>query len=278
MKKTKIIALMMVAAMMVGSLTGCGSRTKATDITIDDGDTIIVDTEDLETETDVNIEDTDDEDEILDTEVIGDDTDETVSDFAGAEDENIVLYAEKGHQDYIGQKDMAFEEKNVSFVAETDITLYDGDGYVAGYVKTGGNVTVTEGSLESTWDRFENPFVEGDYLYILREFVPSETEVKVTTNMVKQSVIEQMNMRAFELPTILDNPTSDMEMYEFRMYSNYEDKNLYDYDIWFYLNNNGVDISYYMTYAIETVDDDGDVVCRIYYKDAYEDWKAAQEQ
>ncbi len=250
--KRKVVCVL-ATGLIVASLAGCGTKTEATDQGAESS----------------NVVEDDGEEETEDISEGAGDTNASV----GAEDENIVLYDEKGSQDYIGQKDMAFEEKNVSFVAETDITLYDGDGYVAGYVKTGGNITVTEGSLESTWDRFENPFVEGDYLYILREFVPDENEIRLNAETMKQG-IEDFIVRWTPVdvdvtPVFLDEKASDMEVYECRMDSVYDDESEYEY--WFleqFLRKDEFKISDYETFYIECEEDtDGWIICRVYYKD-----------
>lgn len=248
MKKWVVIGLSCVFAV---ALAGCGTKTEATDQVSESN----------------NVE--------LETENVNEDAEEETKDIntsVGAEDENIVLYAEKGKQSYIGQKDKTFEAKNVSLIADTNIPLYDGDGYEVGYVKENGSITVTEGAVETTWDRFENPYVEGDYLYILREFVPDETAVIITPEMLKQEISDRILNIDEDTPTIIDAPDSDMDVYEFRMYSSYNNSNSYRSDIMYYYNNMGFMYSDYMTYAIETFEDDGDIICRIYYKDAYEDW------
>lgn len=245
--KNRVLGILVTGLLMV-SLTGCGAKTEATEQVAESSEVVEAGNVD-------------------ETENVSSEENESAS--VGAEDENIVLYAEKGEHSFVGQKDNTFESKNVSFVANENIPLYDGDGYEIGYVKANGNITVTEGAVDTRWDRFENPYVDGDYLYISRQFVPSENGIVVTTETVKQSIVSYIS--SMEDCTILDTPTSDMEMYEFRVYATYDEQMMYDYDVWSYCHNDSFDIGDYMTYAIETTEDDGDILCKIYYKDLYED-------
>ena len=108
--------------------------------------------------------------EIASEEVVGEDAE--TSDFAGAEDENIVLYAEAGKQEYIPLSDSEYYEEDKTFVSETEeMYLYNGEGRKVGYVKTGHPIIATEQAKDIAWSRFKNP-VDGtdyDYLYILND-------------------------------------------------------------------------------------------------------------
>lgn len=273
MKKRKImsiIALSLVVAMGAVSLTGCGTQAKATDVTVDDGDTIIVDEEDLETEVENETESEIATDEITSTEVLG--GDESASDFAGAEDESIVLYAEKGTQDYCPLDEKNYESSNDTVTATEDIPLYDGDGYAVGYIKNGSNIIIDEIGTEVAWARFENPIkgTDYDYLYVLKDYidVSSANQFTVTASDVKQKIID--NITALEVTdyTFIDTPTSDMEVFEFRIESAFEDE--IDFNYWYgqSTNDGNLALSNYMTYCIECEKDtDGWISCKVYYKD-----------
>lgn len=273
MKKRKImsiIALSLVGAMMVTSLTGCGTKAKATDIVVDDGDTIIVDEEDLETEAETETESESDADEITSTEVIG--GDETVSDFTGAENESIVLYAEIAeYGEYCSQEDQTFEPANNTFTASDNLPIYNVDGIEVGYIKKDATITFT-GYASNAWARFENPIAgtDYDYLYGFKEYadVSNMNQITINPSDIEQKVIDDLKHIDINPPTIVDSPTSDMEVFEFRMDSVYEDVD--DFDFWYSKNlRYDTTILYeYMTYCIECEEDtDGWITCRLYYKD-----------
>ena len=273
MKKRKImsiIALSLVGAMMVTSLTGCGTKAKATDIVVDDGDTIIVDEEDLETEAETETESESDADEITSTEVIG--GDETVSDFTGAENESIVLYAEIAeYGEYCSQEDQTFEPANNTFTASDNLPIYNVDGIEVGYIKKDATITFT-GYASNAWARFENPIAgtDYDYLYGFKEYadVSNMNQITINPSDIEQKVIDDLKHIDINPPTIVDSPTSDMEVFEFRMDSVYEDAD--DFDFWYSKNlRYDTTILYeYMTYCIECEEDtDGWITCRLYYKD-----------
>lgn len=273
MKKRKImsiIVLSLVGALMVTSLTGCGTKAKATDIVVDDGDTIIVDEEDLEIEAETETE-SENTDEITSTEVIGSD-DETTTDFAGAEDESIVLYAEIAeYGEYCSQEDQTFEPVNNTFTASDNLPVYNVEGIEVGYIKKDATITFT-GYASNAWARFENPIAgtDYDYLYGFKEYadVPNTNQITITPSDIEQKVIDDLKHIDINPPTIVDSPTSDMEVFEFRMDSVYEDTD--DFDFWYSKNlRYDTTILYeYMTYCIKCEEDtDGWITCRLYYKD-----------
>lgn len=269
-KIMSLIALSLVGTMMVTSLTGCGLQTKATDITVDDGDTIIVDEEDLEIEAETETE-SENTDEITSTEVIGSD-DETTTDFAGAEDESIVLYAEIAeYGEYCSQEDQTFEPVNNTFTASDNLPVYNVEGIEVGYIKKDATITFT-GYASNAWARFENPIAgtDYDYLYGFKEYadVPNTNQITITPSDIEQKVIDDLKHIDINPPTIVDSPTSDMEVFEFRMDSVYEDTD--DFDFWYSKNlRYDTTILYeYMTYCIKCEEDtDGWITCRLYYKD-----------
>lgn len=141
MKKRIMVALM--TGLMMVSLAGCGTKADATDQEVSESSS-------AETETD---------DEIASEEVVGEDAE--TSDFAGAEDENIVLYAEAGKQEYIPLSDSEYYEEDKTFVSETEeMYLYNGEGRKVGYVKTGHPIIATEQAKDIAWSRFKIQLME----------------------------------------------------------------------------------------------------------------------
>lgn len=273
-KIVSIMALSLVATMGAASLTGCGTQAKATDIIVEDGDTIIVDDEDTETaKVEITETETTDETAITSTEVIG--GSDEVSEFTGAEDDNIVLYSERGKQDYCPLNETEYTASEETIVAKEDVPLYDVNGFAVGYIKTGAIVNIDEAATTLAWSRFVNPIAgtDYDYLYVMNDYLNDEETVIVTAEDMRQEILELMNNRAYELPTVLDTPTDDMEVFECRMAKEYSDES--DVDYWvnqnFYLNDNAHRLlGLYMTYCVECEDDGDGIICKVYYKDLNE--------
>lgn len=273
-KIVSIMALSLVATMGAASLTGCGTQAKATDIIVEDGDTIIVDDEDTETaKVEIMETETTDETAITSTEVIG--GSDEVSEFTGAEDDNIVLYSERGKQDYCPLNETEYTASEETIVAKEDVPLYDVNGFAVGYIKTGAIVNIDEAATTLAWSRFVNPIAgtDYDYLYVMNDYLNDEETVIVTAEDMRQEILELMNNRAYELPTVLDTPTDDMEVFECRMAKEYSDES--DVDYWvnqnFYLNDNAHRLlGLYMTYCVECEDDGDGIICKVYYKDLNE--------
>lgn len=274
-KIVSIMALSLVATMGAASLTGCGTQAKATDVIVEDGDTIIVDNEDTETaKVEIMETETTDETAITSTEVIGG-SDEAPVEFAGAEDDNIVLYSERGKQDYCPLNETEYTASEETIVAKEDVPLYDVNGFAVGYIKTGAIVNIDEAATTLAWSRFVNPIAgtDYDYLYVMNDYLSDEETVIVTAEDMRQEILELMNNRAYELPTVLDTPTDDMEVFECRMAKEYSDES--DVDYWvnqnFYLNDNAHRLlGLYMTYCVECEDDGDGIICKVYYKDLNE--------
>lgn len=274
-KIVSIMALSLVATMGAASLTGCGTQAKATDVIVEDGDTIIVDDEDTETaKVEIMETETTDETAITSTEVIGG-SDEAPVEFAGAEDDNIVLYSERGKQDYCPLNETEYTASEETIVAKEDVPLYDVNGFAVGYIKTGAIVNIDEAATTLAWSRFVNPIAgtDYDYLYVMNDYLSDEETVIVTAEDMRQEILELMNNRAYELPTVLDTPTDDMEVFECRMAKEYSDES--DVDYWvnqnFYLNDNAHRLlGLYMTYCVECEDDGDGIICKVYYKDLNE--------
>lgn len=290
-KIVSIMALSLVATMGAASLTGCGTQAKATDIIVEDGDTIIVDDEDTETaKVEIMETETTDETAITSTEVI-DGSDEAPVEFAGAEDDNIVLYAEIAeHGEYLGQKDKEFNAANGIVVANEDVPIYNGDGIEVGYIKNGGTVSVTEYGLNA-WSRFENPIAGTgyDYLYVLKDYVTDGDQITITIADAEEAVKEELSKRGYDAPTFVSN-TDGMEMYEFRIpsvYANAQDMEIsgpnYYVDRFFSQRDENTEdiesIRFYKTYVVVCSEDTDDyIICQVYYKDVIteEEWKAVQ--
>ncbi len=264
-----IMSLVLAGTMMTASLTGCSTTAKATDITIEDGDTIIVEEEEVETETEVETES--ESDEITETEVIGGDGEATDSaEFAGAEDENIVLYAEiEKYGDYdLSLFNFAAADED-TIIAVTDIPVYCYDGVQVGYIKAGAAVTPTERGENSRWSRFENPIAgtDYDYLYVFDDDLPQEEIPMLSAEEVKDAIIATMLNRGDELPTILDAPTDDMEVYECRILREDDPASFTTRRMKAIENDDTFHVGNYMTYYVECEEDGEFAICRIYYKD-----------
>ena len=240
------------------SFTGCGTKTEATDQEIPESSS-------AETEAD---------DEIASEEVVGEDAE--TGDFAGAEDENIVLYAEAGKQEYIPLSDSEYYEEDKTFVSETEeMYLYNGEGRKVGYVKTGHPIIATEQAKDIAWSRFKNP-VDGtdyDYLYILNDYFIESTKLHLDAVSMKQGIedyIKQYGLEEIEY-TFLNEKASDMELFECRMDSVYDDEIEYTYWIGQQIYSEEFRPTNYETLYIECEEDtDGWIICRIYYKDLFD--------
>lgn len=276
MMKKRIIsiaAVFLAMAMAGASLTGCGTQAKATDAVLEDGDTIVVNEGEKEAVSEEAAIET--EDEIIDTEMVGGE-EETAPDFAGAENDSIVLYEEIAEYGAYGpQKDKAFEAVNNTFTAYDDLPVFNGDGIEVGYIKNGSTVTFT-GYASNAWARFENPIAgtDYDYLYAFKEYAENSNyiETRLSAEEMRQLIIDDLNKRdENELPAILDAPDADMEVYECRI-SRENDPTLLDYRLREALHMDASYVSNYMTYYVECEEDEDYINCKIYYKDSYDEW------
>lgn len=264
-----IIALTVVTAIMSATLTFClagCTQTKATDVTI--------------TEEDLTSEATDAADVKMEEIVVageGDGKTDGNTAFSGAEDENIVLYAEPVEEDlYFDLYKHEYSPVSNAIMAKEDIKIYNGDGLEVGYIKNGATVDVTEYS-EIAWARFKNPIADAgyDYLYVEKDYVTDMTRLFITADDLKKKIVDDLNngIQGADIKfTVIEKPTGDMEAYEFRMESSYVDELEYGY--WYDKNlhwDSNV-MFQYKTYSIECAEDtDGWLSCKIYYKDAV-DW------
>ena len=247
MKKRVVIVLL--TGLVIASLAGCGTKADATDQEFSESSS-------AETEAD---------DEITNEEVVGEDAE--TSDFAGAEDENIVLYAEAGKQEYIPLSDSEYYEEDKTFVSETEeMYLYNGEGRKVGYVKTGHPIIATEQAKDIAWSRFKNP-VDGtdyDYLYILNDYFIESTKLHLDAVSMKQGIedyIKQYGLEEIEY-TFLNEKASDMELFECRMDSVYDDEIEYTYWIGQQIYSEEFRPTNYETLYIECEEDtDGWIIC-----------------
>lgn len=193
---------------------------------------------------------------------------------AGAENENIVLYSEKGSQDYCPLDETKYEPHEGTINATEDIPLYDGKGYCIGYIKNGSTVSITEYGTNA-WSRFENPIdgTDYDYLYVLKDYAMDLSKLYLDEVSMKQGIEDYINRYGLEEIeyTFLNEKASDMEMYECRMDSIYDNEMMYTYWIGQQISNEEFSPFRYATLYIECEEDtDGWIICRIYYKDYVE--------
>lgn len=265
-KILSIIALSLVMAMMAVSLTGCGTEAKATDQDVaEDSDTIIV-TDDEETV--INTEE-----EVTETEVVEEETTEGETAFTGAENDEIVLYAEKGEQKYIGLSEDVYVENVQTVSAKEEIPIYDGTGFQAGYIKSGSTVVVTENAENIAWFRFKNPITgtEDEYLYVNTDYIVEAQRIAnaLSAEEMKQIICESID-DTFAKATILSSKVSGMEVYEF-VISNAPSETSYKLDELLF---RGSDAYMYKTFYVEcTEDEDGEpyIYCKVYMKDLNDD-------
>lgn len=254
-KKTTVILL--AGTLMLFLLTGCGAGAKATEQEADSGKNS----------------------DVVETDGVTGTADTGTS--VGAENENIVLYAEIGNNREYLVNNFNYVEQPGTVNATEDILIYNDEGINVGYIKTGATVEVTEGADVGGWARFENPIAGTDYeyLYVLKEFVTDPDEITLTPDSLKQGIIDfvvansQGGDYSVDIDYVfLDEKASDMEVYECNMESTYSDALEYDY----WIDENFTRTFYifdYKTLYIECENDvDGWITCRVYYKDKI-DWE-----
>jgi len=265
--KKRIIGIL-VTGMIVASLTGCGTKTEATE-QVPESSNAIVDVSNEITET----EDTEADVEVKEEKI-------TENEFVGAEDENIVLYAEVGNQDYCPLDEKNYESSTDTVSAMEDIPLYNSGGYAVGYIKNGSSITLDETGTDIGWARFENPIAgtDYDYLYVLKDYITNEDEIRLTVETMKQRIID----RVLDSPVnddvhyvFLDEKESDMEVYECNLMSVYTDE--LDFQYWLDEElTRDFNMLDYKTLYVECEDDaDGWITVRLYYKDII-DWTQIQ--
>lgn len=253
--KRRAVAIL-VTGMIMASLTGCGTEAKATNQEVTTKEETII----------VTDEDSSENDTIEKEKVI---VGEKEADDVGVGD--IVFYDEIGkYPDYL-LSDVEYETMEDKVVtAVNDIPVYSGEGMKVGYVKGGATVILTEHGINTRWYRFENPVsnTDYDYLCMLDDDIPSEEIPMLSAEEVKAEIIAAMLNRTDELPTILDAPTSDMEVYECRILREDDPGNFTIRRMNALENMDTFDIGNYMTYYVECEEDGEFAICRIYYKDS----------
>lgn len=257
--KSKIVGILVTGMIMV-SLAGCGTKTGATEQVPESSDAVV----------DVSNEITETEDTEADVE--GKEEKITENEFVGAEDENIVLYAEVGSQDYCPLDEKNYESSTDTVSAMEDIPLYNSGGYAVGYIKNGSSITLDETGTDIGWARFENPIAgtDYDYLYVLKDYitVPDVNQFTVTESDIKQKIIDDIKNLDVTDYIFVDTPSNDMEVFEFRIESVFKDE--IDFNYWYSqcTEDGNIALSSYMTYCIECEKDtDGWILCKVYYKD-----------
>ena len=127
---------------------------------------------------------------------------------------------------------------------------------------------MTEHGINTRWYRFENPVSGTDYEYLcmLDDDLPKEEIPLLSAEEVKAEIIAAMLNRTDELPTILDEPTSDMEVYECRILREDDPGNFTVRRMKAIENDDTFHIGNYMTYYVECEEDGEFAICRIYYK------------
>ena len=261
-------AVVVVTGIFMTSLTGCGTKTGATEQVPESSNEVVeVSNENIETE-------------VTETEIEIEDDAEVSDEFVGAEDENIVLYAEVGSQDYCPLDEMNYESSTDTVSAMEDIPLYNSGGYAVGYIKNGSSITLDETGTDIGWARFENPIAgtDYDYLYVLKDYITNEDEIRLTAETMKQRIID----RVLDSPVnddvhyvFLDEKESDMEVYECNLMSVYTDE--LDFQYWLDEElTRDFNMLDYKTLYVECEDDaDGWITVRLYYKDII-DWTQIQ--
>lgn len=272
--KSKIIGIL-VTGMIVASLTGCGTKTGATE-QVPESSGAVVDVSNEITETEDTKADVEGKEEKLtEDEAVGEGT-EAAGESVGAEDENIVLYAEIGSQNYCPLDEKNYESSTDTVSAMEDIPLYNGGGYAVGYIKNGSSITLDETGTDIAWARFKNPIAgtDYDYLYVLKDFVTDANEIHMTAETMRQRIID----RVLDSPVnddihyvFLDEKESDMEVYECNLMSVYTD----ELDLQYWIDEELAGDFYmfdYKTLYVECEEDvDGWITVRLYYKDKI-DW------
>lgn len=261
--KSKIVGILVTGMIMV-SLAGCGTKTGATEQVPESSDAVV----------DVSNEITETEDTEADVE--GKEEKITENEFVGAEDENIVLYAEVGSQDYCPLDEKNYESSTDTVSAMEDIPLYNSGGYAVGYIKNGSSITLDETGTDIGWARFENPIAgtDYDYLYVLKDYIVNEDEIRLTAESLRQIIIDKVldspvNDDAHYV--FLDEKESDMEVYECNMMSVYTDELDFQYWLDEELTRDFNMLDYKTLYVECEEDVDGWITVRLYYKDAI-DW------
>lgn len=261
-----IIAVTLTASALAATLTGCGTRAKATDQeVVMNEETIVV----SEGDSSISLE----EGGSTDTE----NTNDMVAEDVVAAGGDIVFYDKVGKDpDYL-LSDVSYEAMEEKVVnAVDDIPVYSEEGIKVGFVKGGATVILTEHGINSRWYRFENP-MDGtgyNYLCMLDDDIPIDECELLTSDEVREWIIERINNRDFAIPTFLDGPDSDMQYVEFSIdrQKEYPDATWIINQVLFSHGFDAGDFtsSDYSTFYVECTKNDMNIDCKIYYKDFVE--------
>lgn len=261
--KSKIVGILVTGMIMV-SLAGCGTKTGATEQVPESSDAVV----------DVSNEITETEDTEADVE--GKEEKITENEFVGAEDENIVLYAEIAKYGDYEMDIFDYVEQPGTVNATENIPIYNVEGVEVGYIKAGASVFIPEGAESGAVSRFKNPIVEADYdyLYVFKDFVTDANEISLTAEAMRQRIIDDVLSSPVNDDVhyvFLDEKASDMEVYECNLQSVYTD----ELDLQYWIDEEltrDFNMLDYKTLYVECEDDvDGWITVRLYYKDAI-DW------
>lgn len=277
--KKKMIIIMSAGVLMAASLTGCGTKAEATD-------NIIVGEENLDSEEKIVVSDAENN-ETIDNEVIEDEvasnaestevegaiiaTDKDVEQ-SNTTDKDVVFYDKTGYSEY-DFTDVDYEDAAKTVTFEQDTSVYSDEGVEIGYIKGGSTINITEHLINSRWYRFENPVngTDYDYLYVIEDDFPIDESELLTSDEVKEWIIEDLNNYSFVIPVFLDEPDSDMEYVEFSIdrQGNRGDAGLKINQVLFPMESDVISSDYgdYSTYYVECTENDMNVDCRVYYKD-----------
>lgn len=275
MKKNMRIMELSLAVAITVSLTGCGTQAKATDIAIDDGETIIVTEEETSKEVDISTED--EIDEITETEEVVVEETKTEEDISGTDYGYIVIYDKiVGEPLEVDFDSFAVMNMPVEYTFNEDTKVYHTDGNLAGYIKAGYSVEFN--NRNDDWFRF-TPKLEGVNIPTLIVRVEDITEntdgeveeiYKLSPEKVEKMIMENIAAREIA-PVFLDKPDSDMETREFTLWNKRDElstreditKALHEVEA----GNGDFTVGYYLTFYIECTGDEEKVDCVIYYKD-----------
>ena len=161
-KIMRIMELSLAVAMFTVSLTGCGTQAKATDITIDDGDTIIVTEEEVEEDATISTED-----EITETEIVGENVEEDTTKEATYTEHEYFFALDKQDNNTaeVIDWDTLVPDGN-DYDLKDSVTIYgSGKGRIAGYTKP--NIKVNVVTAGEEWYCISFPEEAPEYQLLL---------------------------------------------------------------------------------------------------------------
>lgn len=286
--KNRVLRIV-VLGLVITSLTGCGTTAKATDITIEDGDTIIVEEEDIEVETEVESETESNADEITETEVVGEVEDnDTKNENVNYTEHEFFFALDKLDLSTVEDIDLnALKPDGNDYELNESVTLYgSGRGAIIGYTKP--NITVHIVTSNEDWyclyfadeePAYQNILVKAED-FIAATGIEMKEKVLITLEDVKKVFIEELYKVKFDFKhdyvidfEIVDSVSSDMESVEFKVPMYYSDSDTLQLDSWIaqmQVTNNLVSYSKFYIEPIEDEFDEEYLWFRVYYKDLQE--------